>query len=164
MSKTYTLRSGILAISMLAASGFVAAADNAANSPPPHKQGHHRNFDPVARTQRNLDNLARKLSLKEEQKAAWQVYADSSISRTKERAASMQQLRSHHGEARREADTATRLDEMSQTMRVRADELHKVAQDTRALQATLSPEQKTIFDLYWKAQFQRGMMHHRRAA
>ena len=161
MSRTLTMRNGILAISMLAACGFAAAADDVTNSPPPHKQWQHRSFDAVARTQQNLDNLARKLSLKDDQMAAWQAYADRAISRTRERAARIDDFRSHKDKA--DADTASRLDKMSQAMRARADELEKVAQDTRALQEALSPEQKTIFDLYWKAH-QRGMMHHRRAA
>lgn len=161
MIKTFTLRSSILAMSLLAAPGFAAAADEAANGPPPGKQAQHRHFDPVAHTQRNLDNLAKKLSLKDEQKTAWQTYADSTISRAKERTAKMQEFRSHKGEGRAEVDTASRLDKMSQAMRDRADQLQKVAQDTRAFEGVLSPEQRTIFDLYWKAQLHRGMTHHR---
>lgn len=159
MSKTFTLRSSILAMSLLAASGFAAAADEAPNSPPPGKQAQHRHFDPVAHTQRNLDKLAQKLNLKDEQKAAWQAYADSAISRAKERTAKMEEHRSHKGEARAEVDTATKLDKMSQAMRDRADQFQKVAQDTRAFEGVLSPEQKTIFDLYWKAQFHQRMGH-----
>jgi hypothetical protein len=115
----------------------------------------------MARTQQNLDSLARKLSLKDEQMTAWQAYADRAISRTRERVARIEGFRSHRGKA--DADTASKLDRVSEAMRARADELQKIAQDTRALQDALSPEQKTIFDLYWKAH-QRGMMHHRRAA
>jgi len=157
MSKTITLRGSILAMSLLAASGFAAAADEAANSPPPGKHAQHRHFDPVAHTQRNLDKLAGKLNLKDEQKAAWQAYADSAISRAQERTAKMEERRSHRGEARVEADTATKLDGVSQAMRARADQLQKVAQDTRAFEGVLSPDQKTIFDLYWRAQLHQHM-------
>jgi hypothetical protein len=160
MSKTFTLRSGILAMSLLAASGLAAAADEPSNGPPPGKHAQHRHVDPVAHTLRNLDHLAGKLALRDEQKAAWQTYADSAISRAKEGTAKMQALRSHKGEARAETDTATRLDRMSQAMRERADHLQKIAQDTRAFEGVLSPEQKTIFDLYWKAQFHQRMGHH----
>ena len=159
MSKTFTLRSGILAMSLLAASGFAAAADEASNSPPPGKHAQHRQFDPVARTQHNLDGLASKLNLKQDQQAAWQVYSDGAMARAKERTARMEQHRSHKGELRADADTATRLDKMSQAMRDRADQLQKVAQDTRAFEGVLSPEQKTIFDLYWKARFHQRMGH-----
>jgi hypothetical protein len=160
MSKTFTLRSSILAMSLLAASGFAAAADEAPNSPPSGKHAQHRHIDPVARTQRNLDNLASKLNLKDEQKVAWQTYADSAISRAKERTAKMQEFRSHKGEARVEADTSTKIDKMSRAMRERADKLQKIAQDTRAFEGVLTPDQKTIFDLYWKAKFHQRMDHH----
>ncbi len=159
MSKSFTLRSGILAMSLLAASGFAAAADEAPNSPPPGAHAQHRHMDPVAHTQRKLDNLAKKLNLRDEQKAAWQTYADGTISRARDRTAKMEALRSHKGEARADADTATRLDRMSQRMRERADKLQQVAQDTRTFEGVLTPDQKTIFDLYWKAQFHHHMGH-----
>jgi len=159
MSKTFTLGSGILAMSLLAATGFAAAADEAPNSRPAGKHAQHRHFDPVAHTQRNLDKLAQKLNLKDEQKTAWQAYTDSAISHAKERTAKMEEHRARKGEARAEVDTATRLDKISQAMRDRADQLQKVAQDTRAFEGVLSPEQKAIFDLYWKTQFHQRMGH-----
>jgi Skp family chaperone for outer membrane proteins len=161
MSKTFTLRSSILAMSLLAVSGFAAAVDRdrAPDSAPQGKHAQHRHFDPVAHTQRNLDNLAKKLNLKEEQKAAWQTYSDSAISRAGERTAKMQEMRSHKGEVRAEAGTSAKLDRMSQAMRERADKLQKIAQDTRALEGALTPDQKTIFDLYWKSQFHQRMGH-----
>ena len=158
MSKTFTLRSGIIAMSLLAASGF-AAADKTPDNPPQGRHAQHRQFDPVAHTQHRLDRLASKLNLKAEQRAAWQTYADSAISRAQERVAKVQELRSHKSEGRAESDTATKLDRMSQAMRERADQLQKVAQDTRALEGVLSPEQKTIFDLYWKARFHHHTGH-----
>jgi Spy/CpxP family protein refolding chaperone len=157
MSNTFTLRSSILAMSLLAASGFAAAADERPNSPPPGKPAQHRQFDPEAHTQRNLDKLAQLLNLKDQQKTAWQRYADSAMSRAKERAAKMEEHRSHRGEARAEVDSATKLEKISQAMRNRADRLQKVAQDTRAIENVLSSEQKTIFDLYWKAQYRDHM-------
>jgi len=161
MSKTFTLRSSILAMSLLAVSGFAAAVDRGApDSAPPGNHAQHRHIDPVAHTQRNLDKLASKLNLKDEQKVAWQAYADGAISRAKERTAKMQEFRSHKGEARADTDTSAKLDRMSQAMRERADKLQKVAQDTRALESVLTPDQKTIFDLYWKAQFHQRAGRH----
>lgn len=158
MSKTFTLRSSILAMGLLAASGFAAAADEApAAAPAQHAQ--HRHFDPVAHTQRSLDGLAKKLNLKADQQAAWQTYSSGALSRAQDRAAKMQEMHAHKGEARADSDTATKLDRMSQMMRERADKLQKVAQDTRAFEDALSPEQKTIFDLYWKSQFHHRMGH-----
>jgi Spy/CpxP family protein refolding chaperone len=159
MSKTFIVRSSILALSLLAASAFAAAADEAPNSPPPGKPAQHRHLDPAAHTQHNLDKLAKKLNLRDEQKAAWQTYVDGAISRAKEKMAKMEEHRPHNGEARAEVDTATKLDKMSQVMRNRADQLQKVAQDTRVFEGVLSADQKTIFDLYWKAQFHQRIGH-----
>jgi hypothetical protein len=161
MNRTFALRSGILAAGLLAASGFASAADSAPEHAAGASHGHHQRFDPVARTRHNLDSLAKKLDLKEEQQAAWQAYADGALSRAEERTAKMQDHRAHKGEARAETDTATRLDRLSQAMRDRADRLQKIAADTRAFEGVLSSEQKTIFDLYWKSKFHPGMMHHR---
>ena len=120
MSKMFKLRSSILAMSLLAASGFAAAADEAPVGAPPGKHAQHRHVDPVAHAQRNLDGLAKKLNLKDEQKAAWQTYADGAIARAQEKSAKMQAFHSHKGEARADVDTATKLDKMSQAMRDRA--------------------------------------------
>jgi hypothetical protein len=158
MSKTYTLRNGILALSLLATSGFAAAAGEVPHGPPRGNHEQHQHFDPVAHMQRNLDKLEKKLNLQDQQKAAWQTYSDSAISRAREAMAKMEEHRSHMGELT-EVDTATKLDKMSQAMRERADQLQKVAQDTRTFEGVLSPEQKTIFDLYWNAQFHRHMGH-----
>ncbi|HVY05286.1 MAG TPA: Spy/CpxP family protein refolding chaperone [Burkholderiales bacterium] len=159
MSKTFTLRSGIIAMGLLAASGFAAAADEAPAGAPAGQHAQHRHFDPVAHTQRSLDNLAKKLNLKDEQKVAWQTYADGALARAKEKSDKMQEMHARKHEARADTDTATKLDHMSQMMRDRADKLQKVAQDTRAFENVLSPEQKTIFDLYWKSQFHHHMGH-----
>ena len=81
MSKTFTIRSSMLVMSLLAASGFAAATDESPGNLPRGKHAQHRHFDPVAHTQRSLDKLAQKLNLKDEQKSAWQAYADNAISR-----------------------------------------------------------------------------------
>lgn len=159
MSKKFTLRGGIVAISLLAVSGFAAAADQVPDGQRPAAHAHQRQFDPVGHTQRLLDGLAGKLSLTDEQKTAWQTYADSALVRARDTATKMQEWRSRKDGAHADADTADRLEKMSQVMRHRADDLQKVAQDTRAFENVLSPEQKTIFDLYWKAQSHRRMGH-----
>jgi len=159
MKTSFALRSGAIALSLLAASGFAGATDQASDSAPPARQAHHRHFDPVQRTQLHLDALANKLNLKEEQKAAWQTYADSTLARAQDRAARRQQGRANRHEAQRNADTASRLELMAHAMRERAQTLEQVAQDTRAFEAVLSPEQKTIFDLYWQANGHHRMGH-----
>src|SRR5437867_1078496 len=114
MNKTSTLRS-MLVLTLFAASGFAKAVDNVPDRPPvAGALAQHHPFDPVMHTQRSLDKLAEKLSLKPEQKSAWQSYADAALARAKERTARMEEHRSHRGEARAEVDTATKLDKMSQ--------------------------------------------------
>ena len=159
MHKRFALRSSVIAISLFAVSGFAAAADQAPDVSVQGRPAQHRQFDPVARTQHSLDRLATKLNLKEEQKDAWQTYADSALARAQEQSARMQHGRAHKHEAQVDADTASRLDRMAQGMRERAQRMEKVAQDTRAIESVLSPEQKTIFDLYWKAHFHHRMGH-----
>ncbi|HEX4984766.1 MAG TPA: Spy/CpxP family protein refolding chaperone [Burkholderiales bacterium] len=160
MNKTFTLRASVLAMGLLAASGFAAAADEAPAAPPAGQHAQHRHFDPVARTQHNLDALEKKLGLKDDQKAAWQSYSESVLARVKDGKAKMEDMHARRGQAREEADTATKLERMSQAMREHADTLQKAAQDTRTFESALSPEQKTIFDLYWKSQFRHRMGHH----
>lgn len=153
----------VFALTFLVASGLAMAGDNAADRPPMHG-GHaqHHEFDRVANVQRNLDGLATKLSLKPEQQGAWQAYVERTISRAKDTASRMEEHRAHHGDMRTDADTATRLERMSRTMRERADRLQQVAQDTREFENVLTSAQRTIFDLYWKAQWHHTHSHHAR--
>lgn len=164
MNKLSTLR-GALAVSLLAATGLVAAADSApaANSPAGKHAPHHR-FDPVKHAQHKLDRLEEKLSLKDAQKTAWQTYADAVLARAKERSARMQEFHARRGAQRQDMDTAARLDKAAERMRARAEELQKMAQETRALQESLSPEQKAILDLYWKSGNRRERMGGHRPA
>jgi hypothetical protein len=160
MTKIATLP-GLVALSMMA--GLATAADKpagatSAESGAPAKHASHKRFDPVRQTQQRLDRLEGKLSLKEDQKTAWKTYYDAAVSRAQDRSAKLQALRDRKGEPRKEADTASRLEKSAEMMRARADQLEKIAQDTRAFQQVLTPEQQTIFDLYWKSQPRHGRM------
>ena len=164
MKRTSTLRS-IVALSLLAATGLVTAADNAPDrQPETGKHAAYKRFDPVQHTQRKLDNLEARLSLNDDQKSAWQLYADAALSRAKDRTARMQEFHTRRGEPRKDLDTATKLDKAAEIMRARAEQLQKVAQDTRSFQQVLTPEQQTIFDLYWKSEQRRGKMSGHRPA
>ena len=55
------------------------------------------------------------------------------------------------------AHTQRDLDKLAQNLNLKDQQ--KVAQDTRGFEGVLSPEQKTIFDLYWKTQFHQRMGH-----
>jgi hypothetical protein len=164
MDRTSTLRD-ICALVFLAASGLAVAGDNSSDHRSMHGgAGQHHQFDPVAHTQRNLDALEAKLNLRSEQRGAWQAYAENALARAREAASRMEERRARQGETGAEADTAARLERMSLRLRERAERLQQVAQDTRKFEDALSSEQKTIFDLYWKAQWHQRKMGHRPAA
>ncbi len=154
MDKLSALRSA-MALGLLAATGL-AVADQApaGNAPAAEHAKHvrHHRFDPVKHTQHRLDQLEAKLNLNDAQQSAWQAYADAALARAQARSERVQQFHARRGAVKQEIDTASRLDKAAERARARADELQKIAQDTRALQQALSPEQQTIFDLYWKSQ------------
>ena len=161
MNQTSILR-GLLIFSVLAAPLLATAAhhsDDGASMPGAHAQ-HHR-MNPVERAQKLLGELEQILHLKAEQQVAWKTYADTALARASERAKHMKEFHAKRGEHHGDMDTAARLEHMSQRMRERADKLQEMAQDTRAFQQALTPEQQTIFDLYWKSNFGRGKMHRR---
>ena len=160
MNQTSILRD-LLVLGLLAAPLFATAAHHSDDSPMPGALDQHRRMNPVARTQKHLDELEQKLHLKAEQQAAWKTYADNALARANERAKHMEAIHAKRGERHGDMDTAARLEHMSPRMRERADKLQQMAQDTRAFQQALSPEQQTIFDVYWKSQFGRGKIHRR---
>jgi Spy/CpxP family protein refolding chaperone len=164
MNKLSHLR-GAVAFGLLAATGLVTAADNApSHDAPAAKHAPYHRFDPVKHTQRRLDQLETKLVLKESQKSAWQAYTDAALVRAKDRSSRMQEFHAKRGAPRQDLDTASKLEKAAERMRNRADELQKVAQDTRTFQQALTPEQRTIFDLYWKSQPRPGRMGGHRPA
>lgn len=168
MKRHSTLKS-LLALSLLALPAY-AFADNArdvqqirvADAKP-----HHQRHDPVKRAQRQLDQLAEKLKLTDAQQPAWQAYSQATLARAQERAEKMQAFRAQRGEARDQGraklDTATRMEKMAERMRERAASLDQVAQDTRALQQALTPEQQQALDAYWKSKRHHGKKAHRAA-
>lgn len=163
MRKSSTLH-GLIALSMLAATGVVTAADNSAPSASaPGKHAPFKRFDPVKHTQKRLEGLEARLNLKDDQKAAWKTYADAALARAQERSAKMKDFHERRGEVRKDLDTASKLDRAAEMMRARADKLQKVAQDTRQFQQVLTPEQQAIFDLYWQPQKHGGRGGHRPA-
>ena len=162
----------ILALSLLALPAY-ALADNARDvqqirvaDAKPH---HHQRHDPVKRTQRQLDQLAEKLKLTDAQQSAWQAYSQATLTRAQERGEKMKAFRAQRseakerGETRQKLDAATRMEKMAEHMRARAATLDQVAQDTRALQQALTPEQQGALDAYWKSKRHHGKKAHRAA-
>jgi hypothetical protein len=160
--KSISIFRGLLVLSLLAAPPFATAAHHSEDdSDMPGAGGQHQRMNPVERTQKHLDQLEQKLHLKAEQQTAWKTYSEIVLARASERAAHMKEFHAKRGEHHADMDTAELLEHMSQRMRERADKLQQMAQDTRTFQQALGPEQKTIFDLYWKSQFGQGKWRHR---
>ena len=143
MNQTSILR-GLLVLGLLAAPLFATAAHHSDDSPMPGAHDQHHRMNPVDRIQKFLDELEQKLHLKAEQQMAWKTYADTALARAGDRAKHMKELHTKRGDNHGDMDTAAWLEHMSQRMRERADKLQQAAQDTRAFQQTLSPEQNTI--------------------
>ena len=160
MNHTSFLR-GLLVVSLSAAPAFAIAADNGKDHSISDGQDQHQRKNPVERAQKHLDKLEQKLQLTSDQQAAWNTYSDTALARATERAKHMEEHHAKGGDHHGDMDTATRLEHMSQRMRERADIMQQMAQDTRAFQQVLTPEQQTIFDKYWKSQFGRGKMRRR---
>lgn len=144
----------------LAASVLLTAAppSHAQTSPPPAAapQSMHR-MPPspqqrAAHAQKRLDKLERSLHLQPGQQAAWASYKSSALADMNDRAAKMQQRREQMQRDQASGATTTvsapqRMEERAKRMREHADALSREAQQTQSLYQTLTPEQRTIFDL-----------------
>jgi hypothetical protein len=114
-----------------------------------------RHYDPVQRAEKHLIGLEKKLNLKAEQQTAWTTYSDAMMQRARDQAGRMKTFKSRRDEMR-DLDTASKLERMAQWMRERADGLDAMAGETRLFQDSLTPEQQTIFDMYWEKHSRRG--------
>ena len=161
MNQTSILR-GLLVLGLCAAPLVAAEArDSDDDMSMRGADDQQQRMNPVEKTQKHLDQLEQMLHLKAEQLAAWNSYADSALAHANERAKHMEEFHAKRGERDGDMDTIARLERMSQRMRERADKFQQMAQDARAFKQALSPEQQTIFDLYWKLQIGRGKMRGR---
>ncbi len=161
-------RKALLGICLLAAAPLALAdqhhmMDHRDGDHGMHHQGSGR-FGPVQRAEKHLGELEQKLNLKSDQRAAWNTYSQAVMGHARDKAGRMDRMRGRHGAMHDNADTAAKLQRMSQMMRAGADQLEQMAEDTRAFQGVLTTEQQTIFDLYWQVHSPRGRrgMHHGR--
>ena len=123
----------------------------------------HAPRDPVARTQKRLDNLSKKLNLTPAQQAAWANYSSAMLKLAQERAQEMEKRRSADRSKLGDMSAPERLENMATRMRAGAERLSKLASDTKTFYAELNPAQKTIFDLHAESARLRfmSMMHGR---
>jgi len=94
----------------------------------------------AANVDARLNDVKSQLKLVPEQEGAWQAYAD----KVKEQAQRMQTLRETRPGATMNGPDRQAF--RASMMRQRADEMDAIAQASRGLYATLTPEQKAVFD------------------
>ena len=153
----YVIRRGLLVLCLWAGASMALADSHHMmdHDDGTHHQGQGRS-GPVERAEKHLGELEKKLNLQSDQMGAWNTYSQAMMGHANYRAQRMKQYRARRGSGHDDADTATKLERLSQWMREGADRLDQMAKDTRAFQNALTTEQQTIFDLYWKAHSPRG--------
>ena len=125
---------------------------------------HHAMRDPVAAAQQRLDALGKKLNLKASQQDAWKSFSAGMLKLAQEHAQEMGKGPLGDHAKHEDLSTPDKMEAMAAAMHKHADSLSKLAGDTRPFYDQLSPEQKTIFDLYaknaWHNRMQHRMQHH----
>ena len=147
----------LAAVALIAASGFVNAADAAKPDAPTRTGNFQRGArDPVARTTRRLDDLGRKLNIKPSQQAAWQTYSGEIIAQARMRKHRWEQMKASQRAPRESLNTPERMAKIADRLRQASERMGQLAGETKTFYDQLEPEQKTIFDLYaraeWRAQ------------
>lgn len=149
----------------LASAGYSYAAD--APQPAPLRGAdapHHAMHDPVVGAQQRLDSLGKKLNLKASQQEAWKSFSAGMLKLAQEHAQEMGKGPLGDHSKHEDLSSPDKMEAMAAAMRKHADSLSKLASDTRPFYDQLSPEQKTIFDLYaknaWHNRMQHRMQHH----
>lgn len=125
-------------VSSSAAESPAAAADDGA-------QGHHAHDFMVQRwsqhVQAHLDKLAERLEIKASQEAAWQKFSAAFRDNM-----SLHATMGHPPAAGGDADAATLAREQAERARDHAQKLAQLAEATAALQQSLGPEQRQVFN------------------
>lgn len=164
LGSRYLVVAGICAGLSIASAGYIYAADapqsarmRSADAP------RHAMHDPVAAAQQRLDRLGKKLNLKPSQQDAWKSFSAGMLKLAQEHAQEMGKGPLGDRSKLEELSTPDKMEKMAAAMRKHADSLSKLASDTKPFYDQLSPEQKTIFDLYaknaWHNRMQQGMQH-----
>jgi len=157
----------VIAGIVVAGIGYVNAADF--GSPGLMRSAHAQHqtmHNPLIVTQEHLDKLGAKLKLNPSQQDAWKAFSAAMISHAQVRAQEMEKRAPSARDRLEDIATPDRMAEMAARMRSGADQMSKLADDTKIFYDQLGPEQKTIFDLYarnaWHTRAHdrmRGRMH-----
>jgi hypothetical protein len=131
--------------------GYVSAAETGQpgmmrSAHAPHRAMH----DPVAMTQERMDKLNAKLKLNPSQQDAWKTFSAAMVGHAQARAQEMEKCAPGAREKLEDLATPDKMTQMAARMRSGADQMSKLAGDTKIFYDQLGPEQKTIFDLYAK--------------
>ncbi len=116
--------------------------------------------DPVLATQKRLAELRQKLNLKPNQHEAWERFSNALTAQAKMHAQSREKMNRSSGRDFENMPTPEKMEKMAARMRLNADRLSKAASDTKVFYDVLSPEQKTIFDLFSKNVWNNRMREH----
>jgi len=155
-------------IALVLLSPRVSSADEM-RADPPKAAGHERGIDWVKHTQHVLDELKVKLALTPEQMAGWDVWSKGVLAD-----ASQQLEKKNRGEESRakqrpmsELTTPEQMERGIEHLRAEANWIQEHVKQLEAAQvrtknfyAILNPNQKTIFDLFWREMFHRMSSHH----
>jgi hypothetical protein len=145
------VRLASLAVSFAAAFAIqpTLAQEGSAPPPPPPHEWRMDHGDLAKHTQERLDDLGAKLHLKDSQQAAWKQYR----TQLSEQFAAHQKERGEQRDlqkSRGDLSSPERLQQAADRVRAEADHLDKLARQTSVFYKTLTPEQQTIFDLYYR--------------
>lgn len=163
----HPIRTTCLAVAgiFIAGFGYVNAAD--VGQPGMMKSAyapHHAMHDPVDMTQERMDKLNAKLKLNPSQQDAWKTFSAAMVGHAQARAQEMEKWAPGAREKLEDLATPDKMAQMAARMRSGADQMSKLAGDTKIFYDQLGSEQKTIFDLYaknaWHNRMQ-GRMHDR---
>ncbi|OIQ99010.1 hypothetical protein GALL_189220 [mine drainage metagenome] len=152
------MKSSIASV-LLAAAIIVAApsfADAAAARPETNARAGHFQFrgkDLVARTTRRLGDLGKKLDIKPAQQAAWQTYSAAIIAQARVQKHQWEQMRLSRRASREPLTTPERMAKIADRLRQASERMSQLASETKTFYDQLGPEQKTIFDLYARAEW-----------
>jgi hypothetical protein len=127
---------------------------------PMHKHGYGI-ANPVEHVTKNLDELGANLHLKDKQQGAWKDYRDYLIQTAGDHQKQREAMREQRG-AMRDLPAPERLRKMADHMQKKAADMDRLAKKTAAFYDTLSPEQKTIFDLHQRNHHSYNKMKHHR--
>jgi len=110
--------------------------------------------------QKRLADLKQQLNLKSNQQTPWETFSNALMTQAKVQAQAREKLKATIGRDFESKPTPEKMQMMASMMRTSADNLSKAAADTKIFYDVLSPDQKTIFNLFAKDTWNGRMREH----